>query len=167
MKATVRPARGSDIARAVQLCQRTNQFNVTTKRYTDADLAGLLENPEAKVFLLQAEDRFGAMGLSGLIIWRKSDGAAEVDTFLMSCRIIGRGFDHALFAESLRVARESWGVEELRASFSPTPKNRIVADLWTSYGFSGTPADTGEKYVCSFSKLKVSFPETIELTRNP
>lgn len=167
MKAGVRPAQAADVPRAAQLCQRTNQFNLTTKRYTDADIAGLLENPDAGVFLLQAEDRFGPMGLSGLIIWRKAGHTAEVDTFLMSCRIIGRGFDHALFSESLRVVKERWGVEELRASYAPTAKNHIVADLWKDYGFTRTSSANGETYACSFSNLKVSFPEIIELTRNP
>ncbi len=166
MKAEVRPARASDVPRAAQLCQRTNQFNVTTKRYTDADMAAFLENPEARVFLLQAEDRFGPMGLSGLIVWRKSGNAAEVDTFLMSCRIIGRGFDHALFCESLRAVRALWGVDEVRASFISTPKNHIVSGLWVEYGFSKISPDNGETYGCSFEKLKVSFPESIELTQN-
>src|SRR5206468_3170990 len=73
-----------------------------SRRYTEPEIASFLDNPDVKMILLQAEDRFGAVGNSGLIIYRKAGNTAEVDTLLMSCRIIGRGVDHALFCESLR-----------------------------------------------------------------
>jgi predicted enzyme involved in methoxymalonyl-ACP biosynthesis len=85
--------------RAAQLCQRTNQFNPTSKRYTESDLALFLDNPDVKIFLLVAEDRTGAIGQSGLVIFREPGDVVEVDTFLLSCRIIGRLLDWALFCE--------------------------------------------------------------------
>jgi FkbH-like protein len=163
MKAEIRPVGKSDLGRVAQLCQRTNQFNLTSKRYTESDLAGFLENPEIKMFVLQAEDRFGPMGQSGLIIFRKSGNAAEVDTFLMSCRIIGRKFDHALFCRGLELAREAWPVDEIRASYAPTPKNNIVAGLWKEYGLAPLAAENRERYGCGIADLKVSFPDIIEL----
>ena len=166
MKAVIRPVRNGDIPRASQLCQRTNQFNLTSKRYTESDLAVFLDSPDAKMFLLQAEDRFGPIGHSGLIIFRKSRDIVEVDTFLMSCRIIGRLFDRALFCESLRMLSGVWPLDELRASFIPTQKNGIVSGLWKDYGFSRIPAEKGETYVCSISELKVSFPEVIQLAEH-
>ena len=163
MKAGIRPVQKSDLGRVAQLCQRTNQFNLTSKRYTESDLAGFLENPEIKMFVLQAEDRFGPMGQSGLVIFRKVGNAAEVDTFLMSCRIIGRKFDHALFCRGLEMAREAWPVDEVRASYAPTPKNSIVAGLWKDYGLAPISAENGERYGCRIADLKVSFPAMIEL----
>ena len=145
MKAGDRRVQKGDLGRVAQLCQRTNQFNLTSKRYTESDLAGFLEDPEIKMFVLQAEDRFGSMGQSGLIIFRKAGNAAEVDTFLMSCRIIGRKFDHALFCRGLEMAREAWPVDEVRASYAPTPKNSIVAGLWRDYGLAPLSAENGER----------------------
>jgi FkbH-like protein len=166
MKAVIRPVQNGDIARASQLCQRTNQFNLTSRRYTESDLALFLDSPDVKMFLLQAEDRFGPLGQSGLIIFRKSADAVEVDTFLMSCRIIGRLLDRALFCESLRAVKQLWPLEILRASFIPTRKNGIVSGLWKDYGFSRISADNGDTYACLVSELKVSFPEVIQLVEH-
>jgi len=162
MKALVRPVQPADIARASQLCQRTNQFNVTSKRYTESDLARFLKDPHVRMFVLQAEDRFGALGQSGLLILRKLPDAVEVDTFLMSCRIIGRLFDQALFCEGLRLARADWQFDRVQASFVPTAKNRIVAGLWKDYGLAAVEADGCETYAGLLSELKVSFPDVIQ-----
>jgi len=166
MKAAVRPVSNGDISRASQLCQRTNQFNLTSKRYTEADIASYLDVPEIKMFLLQAEDRFGPIGLSGLIMYRKLNGAVEVDTFLMSCRIIGRLFDRALFSESLRLLRREWSFQTIRATFVPTPKNKIVSGLWREYGFSPEPGGNVESYTCSVIDLNVPFPGIMQLAES-
>jgi FkbH-like protein len=166
MKAVIRCVEKDDIPRAAQLCQRTNQFNLTSKRYTEAELALFLENPEIKMFILQAEDRFGANGDSGLIILRRAGQRVEVDTFLMSCRIIGRLLDRALFCESLRMLGKVWSFNEIRASFEPTPRNSIVSGLWRDYGFSRISSDDGETYSCLLTELKISFPEIIRLAEH-
>ena len=166
MKAVVRPVTNADISRASQLCQRTNQFNLTSKRYTEADIASYLDDPDVKMFLLQAEDRFGPIGLSGLIMFRKLNGTVEIDTFLMSCRIIGRLFDRALFSESLRLLRRSWSFETVRAIFVPTPKNKIVSGLWRDYGFTPENGDNVETYTCPVEDLNVPFPQIMELVES-
>jgi FkbH-like protein len=163
MKARIRLVQKTDLGRVAQLCQRTNQFNLTSKRYTESDLAPFLDNPDVRLFLLQAEDRFGPMGQSGLIIFRKRDNAVEVDTFLVSCRIIGRKFDQALFCQGLNLLGPSWPVQEIRATFLPTPKNSVVAGLWKDYGFTPVSSGDGEKYRCAATDLKVSFPPVIQL----
>ena len=167
MKAVVRPVHKDDVPRASQLCQRTNQFNLTSKRYTESDLASFLDKSDVKMFILQAEDRFGSMGYSGLIIFRMSEGGVvEVDTFLMSCRIIGRMFDRALFCESLRALRTLWSFQQIRANFLPTPRNGLVSNLWPDYGFSKISAVDEGAYACLISDLKVTFPEVIQLVEN-
>ena len=65
MKAAIRPVRSGDLSRAAQLCQRTNQFNLTSKRYTESDLALFLDSPDVKMFLLQAEDRLEHLDIPG------------------------------------------------------------------------------------------------------
>lgn len=166
MKAGIRAVQKGDLSRMSQLCQRTNQFNLTSKRYTESDLALFLDNPDIKMFVLQAEDRFGLMGQSGLIIFRKSDEAVEVDTFLMSCRIIGRMFDRALFRQGLDLLGPAWFFKQIRASFVPTTKNNIVSGLWKDYGFSAISSENGERYVCEIAELKMTFPKVIELENN-
>jgi FkbH-like protein len=166
MKAEIRPVRKSDFSRVAQLCQRTNQFNLTSRRYTESDLALFLDDPGVKMFLLQAEDRFGPMGQSGLIIFRQAGDAVEVDTFLMSCRIIGRKFDHALFCQGLNLLGPAWSFKEIRASFIPTAKNSIVAGLWRDYGLSPVSSVNGESFACAVPDLKVSFPQIIQLAEN-
>ena len=64
MKADIRPVQKNDLSRVSQLCQRTNQFNLTSKRYTESDLVKFLDDPEIKMFVLQAEDRFGDLPLA-------------------------------------------------------------------------------------------------------
>jgi FkbH-like protein len=166
MKAAVRPMSNSDISRASQLCQRTNQFNLTSKRYTEADIASCLDHPDVRMFLLQAEDRFGPIGLSGLIMFRKLNGTVEVDTFLMSCRVIGRLFDRALFSESLRLLCRDWSFQTVKATFVPTPKNKIVSNLWREYGFSPEPGGDVESYTCPVKDLNVPFPGIMELVQS-
>ena len=111
MKAVVRPVAQADISRVAQLRQRINQFNLTSKRYTEADITSFLEDPSVKMFLLQAEDRFGPSGLSGLLIYRNGGEGVEVDTFLMSCRIIGRMLDQALVSREPPAASGVWTFE--------------------------------------------------------
>jgi FkbH-like protein len=163
MKAVVRLAGKPDVSRLAQLCQRTNQFNLTTKRYTESDINALLEDENSRVYTLQVRDRFGPMGLSGLIIWKRFGTTAVVDTFLMSCRIIGRTLDCALFCGSLQALRELWGLSDLRASFVPTQKNSIVSGLWAAYGFSSSH-EGGTDYACKVGGLRVTLPEAVELT---
>src|SRR5207249_2035906 len=132
----------------------------------ESELARFLENADVKMFLLQAEDRFGSSGNSGLIIFRKAGAVVEVDTFLMSCRIIGRLLDRALFCESLRRLRAVWSFGELRASYVPTQKNGLVSRLWQEYGFSEVSSDGGARYACRVAELKAAFPEIIELAEH-
>jgi FkbH-like protein len=165
MKAVVRQVQKCDIPRVAQLCQRTNQFNLTSRRYTESDIASFLDAPEVKMFVLQAEDRFGPIGQSGVIIFRRADHTAQVDTFLMSCRIIGRMLDQALFCESLRQLGPVWSFDKLHAAYVPTQKNGIVSGLWREYGFAtSNPASANaQHFACNVKDLKVTFPAVVQL----
>jgi len=99
-------------------------------------------------------------------MFRKLKGTIEIDTFLMSCRIIGRLFDRALFSESLRLLRQSWSFETVRATFIPTPKNKIVSSLWRDYGFSAESGGNVESYTCPVKDLNVPFPQIMELVES-
>jgi FkbH-like protein len=163
MKAVVRELETRDIPRASQLCQRTNQFNLTSKRYTDSELAGFIQSTDTRVFILEAEDRFGPMGSSGLIIYKRHDDEIEIDTFLLSCRIIGRSFDKALFRRSLDLLSNSWDYRMIRATFMPTAKNSVVSNLWLDFGFTEFRSELSKDYICASDKLAVNIPNSIEL----
>src|SRR5215469_4238563 len=93
--ATVTPA---TLARISQLTQKTNQFNVTTQRYSEQQISALVENPSSQVLSIRIRDRFGDHGLVGVSITRDEGETCEIDSFLLSCRVIGRTVETALLA---------------------------------------------------------------------
>jgi FkbH-like protein len=113
------------IKRIAQLTNKTNQFNLTTRRYSEADIARLMA--EADVFAYGVRDRFGDMGIVGVVI--AVDGA--IDTCLMSCRALGRGIESNMLAHAVRHATTT----VTRAFYRRTAKNDMVADFYGRHGF--------------------------------
>ena len=128
-------ARDEDVPRIAQLTQKTNQFNVTTRRYTEADILRMKEDPAYRLWIGSVEDRFGDYGKVVLLIARVEDNEADYDTFLMSCRVMERHVEDAAISwiES-QLGME--GVERVRAHYLPTPKNKPVEGLWQRLGYS-------------------------------
>lgn len=125
----------AQVARISQLTQKTNQFNLTTQRYTESQVAEFIHSPRHLVAHFTLSDRFGNSGVVGLAIFeRDTPGAARLDTFLMSCRVIGRGAESA-FLESLLAELAASGVMQIRATYLPTAKNALVKDLLPAHGF--------------------------------
>jgi FkbH-like protein len=122
------------LARAAQLCQRTNQFNLTTQRYTTADIQALIHRGDVEVYTLAVQDRFGDSGITGLAIVRYSEATADIDSFLLSCRILGRRVEDAFFAFLIRRVRER-GATTLIGRYFPTAKNQQVASFYLDRGF--------------------------------
>jgi len=123
------------IPRVSQLTQKTNQFNLTTRHYSEGDIRAFLENPDADVFYLRLRDRISDLGLIGVAIVRYSDLVAELDSFLLSCRAIGRGIEEALLAHILNSAK-SRGCTRMLGKYLPTKKNGLVADFYQHHGFN-------------------------------
>ena len=92
--------------RAAELCQRTNQFNCTSRRHSQAELENLLATQALEGFAVCVSDRFGDYGIVGLTLFTQSDTSLSTDTFLLSCRAMGRGVEHAMVAELGRLAVE-------------------------------------------------------------
>lgn len=130
----VRRAADADLARIVQLLQRTNQFNLTAQRHDTAHVRALWQDPDALVLCAELRDRFGDLGLIGVAIARRVGDGAVVDTLLMSCRALGRDaeltFASALYARM----RDAWQPEWIEAEYVPSAKNAMVADFWTRAG---------------------------------
>jgi len=132
---TVRVDSASHLPRLAQLTQKTNQFNLTTRRYTEQDIARMIDDPGTSVYQFSLADTFGDSGVVGLaIITRDNQGRADIDSFLMSCRVIGRSAELA-FLSRIIDCLEAEGVETLTARYIPTRKNAPVANFLDDAGF--------------------------------
>lgn len=140
MVCTIRRAEPADIKRAAQLTQRTNQFNMTARRYTEADIKAMLDSPDWNVYVLGLKDKFGDNGTVGLALVEKQADSWRIDTFLMSCRVIGRKAEDAMVDYICRDAVSS-GAALLKADYVKTTKNALVADFWDKMNFRKTSFD--------------------------
>ncbi len=134
MAATIHKAEDADIERVSQLTQRTNQFNLTTKRYSQAQITDMLADDSKSVYVLKLKDKFGDNGTVGLAIIAKDAGNWRIDTFLMSCRVIGRGAEDALLNEILTDAA-SENISNICAEYIRTAKNELVYGFWEKMNF--------------------------------
>jgi FkbH-like protein len=134
---TVEPLQAQTLARAAQMCQRTNQFNLTTRRYTAADLERMIDAEDTEAYVLAIKDRFGDNGITGLGILKLNSDSAEIDSLLLSCRVLGRKIEDAFLHVLAERARER-GVRHLVGRYVPTPKNGQVASLYPDRGFAVT-----------------------------
>lgn len=135
IRLTLAPANPMTIERVAQMTQKTNQFNLTTKRYTDADIQQFIQSG-ARVVTLSVADKFGDNGITGLIIVTFSEHkVAVIDTLLMSCRILGKGIETAFVDRVLRNLFAE-GIERVEACYLPTAKNSQVADFYPQMGFT-------------------------------
>jgi FkbH-like protein len=134
MVVSIRPAGKDDIKRVAQLTQRTNQFNLTTRRYTEADIAAMAQNPNWRIYVLGLKDKFGDNGTVGLALVEIQPKQWRIDTFLMSCRVIGRQVEDALVDRICRDATKAAGTS-ISAEYIPSAKNSLVAGFWNKMGF--------------------------------
>lgn len=134
MKAVLEPLTEANRARVVQLLAKTNQFNLTTRRYGDAEVEQLAARDGVYFRALSLSDRFGEMGLVSLMIAVPDDDALRIDVWLMSCRVLKRTVEHFFLADLMGWARER-GWKRLRGEYLPTAKNALVAELLPSMGF--------------------------------
>jgi FkbH-like protein len=138
--ARIGPVVPATLERTVQLINRSNQFNVTTKRYSNADLLGMLDDPAWVTRTVALQDRFGDNGLISVLLTKAEHDALVIDTWLMSCRVLKRGVE-AFVLNHLVALAKSRGLSRLVGEYIPTAKNGIVRDLYHSLGFSRTAED--------------------------
>ena len=132
----------SSAARIAQLTQKTNQFNLTTHRYTKEQIETLMENPSTNIWSLRLIDSFGDNGIISVLIVMQEALYWEIETFLMSCRVMGRKVETAILAHLFDQAALA-GVKCLKGWFKPTSKNAPVRDFYSNHGFKcdGTNED--------------------------
>ncbi len=137
----------SIISRMSQLTQKTNQFNLTTKRYTESEIEKFIDNKTYRIFAFEAKDKFGIYGITGLAILKifTSEKLAEVDTFLISCRVIGRNFEFAFFNFLVDHLSNDFDIQTINAKYIKTLKNERVIDFYENLGFFLVSSNGTEK----------------------
>lgn len=162
-EADLDPVNEMTLARVAQLTQKTNQFNVTTRRYSEAQIAEMAKRPEWHIFSIKVRDRFGDHGLVGVAITRDEGERCEIDTFLLSCRVIGRTVETALLAQIAKSAAER-GCLRLAGWFLPTKKNAPARDFYEQHGFvRGETNETGTLWTMDLKSSRLAVPEWIKL----
>ena len=134
IKVKIQNATNFNIPRISQLTLKTNQFNLTTKRYQENDIRQLVDDPKIRIGCAQVQDKFGDNGITSVFIIEKEEKKWIIDSFLQSCRIIGRGIENAIMSEILKDAKEN-NVEKVYANFIPTKKNKPAEEFLPQNGF--------------------------------
>ncbi|MFI5348079.1 MAG: HAD-IIIC family phosphatase [Elusimicrobiota bacterium] len=135
MRAETSPFQEADVARLAQLINKTNQFNLTTRRTTEAEVRALASDPAAWTLSVRLADRLGDYGLISAVVARKKGDAFEIENWLMSCRVLGRDVEKLVYNRLVEAARAA-GAKSLVGRYVPTAKNGLVKDLFRGLGFS-------------------------------
>jgi FkbH-like protein len=137
---------------------------MTTRRYTEADIRQFLKNPGYLVRGYSLEDRFGDNGIISVVIIKKEKESWYLDTFLMSCRVIGRTVESAILALLAQEAREA-NVESMIGDFLPTKKNILARDIYPQHAFEKVQENSGNiRYKLELANTNLSAPEWFEIT---
>jgi FkbH-like protein len=168
VEAEIQKLQSNLLDRAVQLCQRTNQFNLTTQRYTAEQINTLSASTRAIVLMMSLRDQFGEYGWSGLAIAKAKGEQLTIDSFLLSCRVMGKNVEFALFSVIL-----AWGAKEgcthVRGAFVPTGKNKPCADFYERCGMTpgdGALADSTKWFSGKMTELPTLPIEHVKISMN-
>lgn len=158
LRVTLGPGTRADLPRVAQLTQRTNQFTATAIRRTEAELAGLLDSGALACQTVRVEDRFGDYGLVGAMLFRLGAGVLRVDTFVLSCRALGRGVEHRMLAGLGEIACAA-GLDRIEVPLVRTGRNEPAREFFNAVterspaagagaGLLGTvPAETAARLI--------------------
>ena len=159
----IKPAESFTIPRISQLTNRTNQFNLTTKRYTEADIKMMAESSDYYVCSIKSKDKLGDNGVVGVAIMKIVNEEAYIDTFLMSCRILGRSIEEALLIHIINKSKEL-GIKSLIGEYIPSKKNMQTKDFYKSRGFSfHNQRDNSELWLINPGECNFDYPDYINL----
>jgi FkbH-like protein len=167
-EADLEPVNELTLARVAQLTQKTNQFNLTTRRYTEQQIVDFTTRPDWHVFSIKVRDRFGDHGLVGVAIAHdQTEGdhgkLCEIDTFLLSCRVIGRTVETALLAYIADSARRR-GCKRLVGWFFPTKKNAAARDFYQQHGLVKQEQNESDSlWVLDLTNSSLRSPDWIKL----
>ena len=135
MVASFKPFDDVGRARITQLINKSNQFNLTTRRYTEAEIETLEGDPDALTMQVRLSDRFGDNGIVSIIIGRRDGPVMDIDTWLMSCRVLGRELEREVLNQIVEECRRR-GLERLSGCFRPSGRNEMVRNHYRGLGFA-------------------------------
>ena len=141
IKVDIHRIRREEFVRAAQLCAKTNQFNVTTKRYTQTELENIAADADSAIYVVYASDKYGDSGLVSVVILKECKDKVKIDTFLMSCRVMGRKLEDAIINEIISHCSKP----KLIGEYIPTAKNAPVIELYDKLGFNLASDEDGHK----------------------
>lgn len=151
-----------NVPRIAQMTQKTNQFNLTTHRYTEADINAFIDKG-ADIYCISVSDKFGDNGITGEIIVTADDEVAEIDTLLLSCRILGKDIEKAFVKTILNILFDK-GIRTVKAKYIITPKNAQVAEFYDKIGFERvTETDEDHEYCLQMTSI-FEIPEYYKIT---
>ena len=140
MKAVIRPFEPMYIARIAQLTNKSNQFNVTTKRCSEGDIANMSHDPSCITLYGRLSDRFGDNGIVSVVIGRIKGAELHIELWLMSCRVLKRDMEYAMLDALVKKAAEK-GIDTVYGYYYPTAKNSMVKELFGRFGFEKQSED--------------------------
>ena len=152
MKADIKSFQEKDLDRIIQLILRSNQFNLTTKRYKIDEIKKFIDDEKYITFQVRLEDIFGDNGLISIIICKEDNNSWEIDTWIMSCRVLGRKVEEFVLSQIQNLAIKN-GISELRGIYIKTPKNGLVKDHYKKLGFSLIKSKSNSDH--SYWKFKI------------
>jgi len=156
------------LSRVVQLIGKTNQFNLTTRRYSEELVRQMMASDEFWTQYFKLRDRFGDNGLVGVIIAHEIRAAKrtwEIDTWLMSCRVIGRGMEHFMLRKLIEAARSN-EVKNIRGIYVPTLKNKVVSGLYLQLGFGKlSETDSEQSFMLDIETYKLTEDDFISVSQ--
>ena len=141
MHAEIKPFNLTYLPRIVQLTNKSNQFNLTTRRYSSADMDKIYRDNSYITLYGKLTDKFGDNGVVSVIIGHLSDTVLEIDLWLMSCRVLKREMEFAMM-DALALAAQKRNVKTIHGFYFPTKKNKMVEDFYSSLGFEKTDEDS-------------------------
>jgi FkbH-like protein len=141
--------------RLFQMCQKTNQFNLTTKRYSKIEIESLIDSDNFEVFAFSVSDRFGDSGITALMIIEKDHNIAKIDSFLMSCRVIGRNIESLIMKYIVEWCSLN-GISKIDSSYIKTKKNNQVEMFYENLGFKLVETKESKKlYSLATNEVKI------------
>ena len=163
MEITFSPFNEVGIQRITQLISKSNQFNLTTKRYSEAEVMRLMGDPDYFTLQIRLKDTLGDNGMISVVICKLGSETWEIDTWLMSCRVLGRRVEEAALAHISQYAIAA-GANKMKGYYVPTPRNTLVKDHYKNLGFVQVSRDAGAEsweldltqYRCASLPMKIS-----------
>ncbi len=135
LEASVNKFDEHNFERIQQLINKTNQFNLTTKRYTSEQLRTVIENDDYYCYYMKLKDSYGDYGLISIIILKITGTTAYIDSWLMSCRVLNKRAEYYLFSQIMEIMIKE-GIKEIKGEYFPTPKNALIKNLLPELGFT-------------------------------